>query len=220
MSIMPRNVEEAQRLIGEAEHAGVDLVEVRLDLFSEFGRLAEIVSYGKIPKIAALKMADRGGKFVGPEAQQREILMKAAKNGFPYIDIDLGANNTRKFATEAREQGAEVVVSYHNFNKTPKKPMLSQVLNEEIECGADVCKIVTTVNRVEDNLVLLNFLAANSDRARVVCFGMGEVGKVSRLLSPMFGGYFTFASLKRGSETAAGQMTIDEMKTAYRTLGF
>jgi 3-dehydroquinate dehydratase len=48
---------------------------------------------------------------------------------------------------------------------------------------------------------------------------MGELGRVSRLLSPLFGGYFTFASLERGSETAAGQMTIQEMKSAYELLG-
>jgi 3-dehydroquinate dehydratase len=48
---------------------------------------------------------------------------------------------------------------------------------------------------------------------------MGELGKVSRFLSPLFGGYFTFASLERGGETAAGQMTIQEMKTTYKLLG-
>jgi 3-dehydroquinate dehydratase len=48
---------------------------------------------------------------------------------------------------------------------------------------------------------------------------MGEQGKVSRLLSPMFGAFFTFASLEQGSETAAGQMSIKEMKAAYSILG-
>jgi 3-dehydroquinate dehydratase len=52
-----------------------------------------------------------------------------------------------------------------------------------------------------------------------VCFAMGELGKVSRLLSPLFGGYFTFASFDRGSETATGQMTIQEMRDAYELLG-
>ncbi len=217
---MPQTVKEAQRLIDKAGQAGVDLIEARLDLFREFGRLEEIASYGKTSKIATLKLADRGGKFLGTETQQRDILVNAARNGFDYVDIDLGSNNARKFATEAKEKGAMIVISHHNFNKTPKKSLLGRILNEEIECGADVCKIVTTVNRVEDNLVLLNFLAANSNKAKIVCFGMGEAGKVSRLLSPVFGAYFTFASLERGTETAAGQMTIDEMKNAYRSLGF
>ena len=48
---------------------------------------------------------------------------------------------------------------------------------------------------------------------------MGEHGKVSRLLSPLFGGFFTFASLEQGSETAPGQMSIKEMRSAYELLG-
>jgi 3-dehydroquinate dehydratase type I len=52
----------------------------------------------------------------------------------------------------------------------------------------------------------------------LVCFCMGEKGKVSRLLSPMFGAYFTFASLE-GDSTAPGQMSIAEMRNAYALLG-
>jgi len=68
-------------------------------------------------------------------------------------------------------------------------------------------------------LAMLNFVASHSSKAKLVCFCMGEAGKVSRLLSPMFGAFFTFASLDQGSETAKGQMSISEMKTAYNLLG-
>jgi 3-dehydroquinate dehydratase len=47
---------------------------------------------------------------------------------------------------------------------------------------------------------------------------MGELGKTSRLLSPIFGAFFTFASLEKGSETAPGQISIKEMRTAYSLL--
>ena len=48
---------------------------------------------------------------------------------------------------------------------------------------------------------------------------MGEHGKISRLLSPVFGAFFTFASLEAGSETAPGQISIREMKSAYSSTG-
>jgi 3-dehydroquinate dehydratase len=48
---------------------------------------------------------------------------------------------------------------------------------------------------------------------------MGEHGRVSRLLSPVFGCFLTYASLQRGGETASGQMTVQEMKRAYELLG-
>ena len=47
---------------------------------------------------------------------------------------------------------------------------------------------------------------------------MGEVGRTSRLLSPVYGGAWTFAALESGGETAPGQMTIKEMRTVYELL--
>ena len=220
VSIIPKTAEEAQQLIDKAEEASADLIEVRLDTFREFEHLAEVASLGKTPKIATLKPLDQGGKFTGTEIQQRQILVNAVKSGFAYVDIDLEATNPRKFITETRERGAKIIVSSHNFKTTPESSELTHILDKEIRYDADVCKIVTTVNDIEDNLTLLNFLSANSNKARVVCFGMGEKGKLSRLLSPMFGGYFTFASLERGTETASGQMTINEMRASYKLLEF
>lgn len=68
-------------------------------------------------------------------------------------------------------------------------------------------------------MVTLNFVFTMSSKTKLVCFCMGELGRISRLLSPVFGAFFTFASLKPGSETANGQMTIQQMKAAYDLLG-
>jgi 3-dehydroquinate dehydratase len=48
---------------------------------------------------------------------------------------------------------------------------------------------------------------------------MGELGKPSRLLSPVFGAFFTIASLEKGRKTAQGQLTFQEMISAYEALG-
>jgi 3-dehydroquinate dehydratase type I len=121
--------------------------------------------------------------------------------------------------SEVKALSAKTILSFHDFAKSLSLPELNGILEREIASGADVCKIVTTAKRIEDNLAVLNFTSAACSRAKVVCFAMGELGRVSRLLSPLFGGYFTFASLERGNETAAGQMTIQEMKAAYELLG-
>ena len=96
---------------------------------------------------------------------------------------------------------------------------MEKILDEQIACGADICKIVLTAKQIEDNLPILSFVSFASTKAKLVCFCMGEQGKTSRLLSPAFGAYFTFASLDEGNQTAAGQMSIKEMKTAYKLLG-
>jgi 3-dehydroquinate dehydratase-1 len=72
---------------------------------------------------------------------------------------------------------------------------------------------------VEDNLIMLNFVSEASKKAKLVCVAMGELGKHSRLVSPVFGAFFTFASLDEKRKTAKGQLTIQEMKRAYEALG-
>jgi 3-dehydroquinate dehydratase type I len=218
VSILPKTATEALRLIEKAEDAHADLIEVRLDSFKDHSRLADVAAHGKALKIAACKLHMLHGKFSGTETEQ-QLLLNAAKSGFDYVDVDLTQSKLNETVKELKRLGAKLIVSFHDFAETPAPAELDKVLEREIALGADVCKIVTTAKQVEDNLVLLNFTATACSKAKFVCFAMGEHGKVSRLMSPLFGGYFTFASLERGSETAAGQMTIQEMRAAYELLG-
>lgn len=219
VSILPKSTAEALRLIEKAEGTCADLVEVRLDCLEDYSRLADVAVYGKTLKIATCKLLSCHGKFSGTKNEQLQILLHAAKNGFEYVDVDLNYATLNETVKELKRLGAKPIVSFHDFAETPKTAELNSVLESAISSGADVCKIVTTATRIEDNLALLNFTSAASRKAKIVCFAMGELGKISRLLSPLFGGYFTFASLKRGNETAAGQMTIQEIKVAYELLG-
>jgi 3-dehydroquinate dehydratase type I len=212
VSFLPKTVPEALRLIEKAEVAHADFIEVRLDSIENRGELSDLASHGKTPKIAT----DKSSRT---ETEQRQMLLNAAKSGFEYVDVELSTSQLKDLVKELKALGAKPIVSFHKFNGSLGISELNSVLEREISSGADVCKIVTTAKQMEDNLTTLNFISTASSKAKLVCFCMGELGKVSRLLSPLFGGFFTFASLERGSETASGQMTIQEMKAAYELLG-
>ena len=220
VSILPKTSAEALKLIEKAEEEKADLIEVRLDRLDKQDKLADLASHGKTQKIATNKPISCRGGFSGTETEQKQILLDAAKNGFEYLDMDLSTSNLKDFTAQASEYGARAIVSFHTFTSSLELSRLNEILEREIEAGADVCKIVTTAQQVEDNLTLLNFVSAARNRTKVVCFAMGAHGKVSRLLSPLFGGFFTFASLEQGRETAPGQITIREMRHAYELLGF
>jgi 3-dehydroquinate dehydratase-1 len=111
------------------------------------------------------------------------------------------------------------IISFHDFNETPGSARLQEVLEKETANGAEVCKIITTAKRSEDNITMLNFVSKASRNAKMVCFSMGELGKPSRLLSPLFGAFFTIASLEHGKETASGQLTLQEMRRSYQVFG-
>lgn len=219
VSILPKTVEGALRLIEQADDAHADLIEVRLDCLQDYSRLADVSAHVKTPKIATCKLQSGHGKFSGTITEQEQMLRIAAKSGFEYVDVDLANSKIKGITEELKQIGVKPIVSFHDFTGTARTAELNRVLDKEISGGAEVCKIITTAKHVEDNLTVLNFTSAACSKAKIVCFAMGETGKVSRLLSPLFGGYFTFASLERGNETASGQLTIKEMKTAYELLG-
>jgi 3-dehydroquinate dehydratase type I len=219
VSILPKNSVEALNLIGAVEKAQADLIEVRLDRLEKSTNLKELVGSTKIPLIATQKLTSEHGFFSGTEAERQRTLLNAAENGFEYVDVDLSSPNRQETIDKLKQFGAKPIVSHHKFDGALSRSALEKVLEKEILCGANVCKIVLTAKKIEDNLIVLNFVATHSGKAKLVCFCMGEAGKVSRLLSPMFGAFFTFASLEQGIETARGQMSIDEMKVAYNLLG-
>ena len=206
-------------LINSAEAAKADLIEVRLDLLDAEANLRELVESTKVPMIATHKMSSENGFSSNTEAERVQSLLTAAKNGFEYVDLDLSRPNLLEKIDKIKQLGAKPIVSYHKTDSSLSRAAMDRVLAQEIAAGAAVCKIVIAAKKVEDNLCALNFVASNAAKARLVCFCMGEMGKPSRLLSPLFGAFFTFASLEKGDETAAGQMTIAEMRLLYDVLG-
>jgi 3-dehydroquinate dehydratase-1 len=219
VSILPKNHLEALNLIGKAEKAKADLIEVRLDCLEEPRKLSELAEYTKIPLIATLKLQSEGGFFTGTETERQQTLLNAAKNGFEYVDVDLSSPEHKETIGKLEQSGSKPIVSYHKFDCGLTMSEMQEILQQEIASGASVCKIVTTAKKIEDNLAVLNFVSSVPSKTKLVCFCMGEHGKVSRLLSPLFGAFFTFASLEQGSETAAGQMSIQEMRAVYDLLG-
>ena len=219
VSILPKNTAEALNLIKSAEEAKADLIEVRLDRMDVTTNLREFVQSTKIPLIATHKLTSENGFFSGTETEQQQCLLNAAQNGFEYVDVDLSSPNRQETIEKIKKWGSKPIVSHHKFDGVLSRSAMEKVLDQEIACGANVCKIVVTAKKIEDNLAVLNFVAFHSHKAKLVCFCMGEAGRVSRLLSPMFGAFFTFACLEQGNETAKGQMSIGEMKAAYGILG-
>ena len=218
VSILPKNNLEALTLIERAEKVKANLIEVRLDCLGSHRNLSDLVKGTKIPLIATNKLTIEKGFFAGTETERQQTLLSAAKNGFEYVDVDLLSLKLNETIGKLKPLGAKLLVSFHKFDGVLSVSEMEQIQKQEMACGATVCKIVTTAEKIEDNIAVLNFVSANSGKSKIVCFCMGEQGKVSRLLSPLFGAFFTFASLEQGSETASGQISIQELRATFKFL--
>ena len=93
------------------------------------------------------------------------------------------------------------MISSHDLKKTPSLDEMKEVVRQQLKAGADIAKVVTTARSLEDNLTVLR-LISEFPGVRLLAFAMGPLGVVSRVLCPLVGGDFTYASIKnqpRGS---------------------
>lgn len=205
-------------LIERAEDEGADLIEIRLDYLRKMEGMEKMVEHASVPLIATNRQHQQGGYRVQDEENRLQNLIEAAETGFQYVDIELTAKALTSMTERLRDLGTRLIISFHDFKLTPSQAEMERTVKAEIESGAEICKLVTTASNIDDNLACLNLLSKMKRTKKLVCFAMGAKGILSRVLSPVFGAYFTYASLEEGMETAPGQISISELKSLYRIL--
>jgi 3-dehydroquinate dehydratase I len=195
--------------------ADIDLWEVRIDLIGKgWQKVAQQLT---MPWIACNRRVAEGGKAIKKESVRIKELLSALEIGASIIDIELGTPGIGDIVKEIKSQ-AQCLVSYHNLKETPPPDRLKQIIINEMAAEADICKLVTTARSVQDNLAVLQIIA-DFPETKVVAFSMGKAGQISRVLCPLAGSYFTYASVVAGKESASGQLTAGELKQIYNLLG-
>jgi 3-dehydroquinate dehydratase type I len=207
---MLNDSENVGELIQQISQKKPDLVELRLDKL-QTPRILETVSQKKtFPAVAAIRSS---------QGSAEKLLLEAARLGFEYVDVDISSPFATEVIKQTKAHGTEIIVSFHDFDKTPPPDKLNEVLNSGVEMKGDICKIVTTARQPRDNLTVLDFVQERAEQNRLVSFAMGPQGVPSRILSPFFGAEFTFASLTEEKQTADGQLSIDSLRSVWQVLG-
>ncbi len=150
----------------------------------------------------------RTGKYNEKEREKR--LKTAIASGASHVDLEVESPD--EYLTDmlefAHTNNCKAIISYHNFESTPIIKELKKITDICFEHGADICKIVTTI---ENNVHRASILSLYAEYDNIVAFGMGEHGKITRLLAPLMGAPFTYASGGAGKEVAPGQINKASM---------
>jgi len=189
----------------------IELFEVRIDLIG--GGWQELAKQLNKPWIASNRSADEGGKWEEDEARRIDELLKAVKLGADIVDIELETRNLEE-AIPLIKKRAKCLLSFHELEKTPSLDRMKGIVQRQLEAGADICKVITTAQRFDDNLTVLQ-LITEFPKTKMVSFAMGPLGLASRILCPLVGGDFTYASIEKGKESAPGQLTVRELRKLY-----
>jgi 3-dehydroquinate dehydratase / shikimate dehydrogenase len=196
--------------------AGNTLLEIRLDHLRQPQRGIEWMSqfceaHADALLLATCRHEAHHGKFRGTVDQQIRLLSDAIAAGAFAVDLEVESAERAKRALAALRASAPVIVSYHNFENTPS---LEPAMRRLTRLNADGCKIATLARKPTDSLRLIEFLKA-SHKTPVVALAMSEQGFSTRVLTPAYGGLFTFACAASCAGTAPGQAPARVMKTLY-----
>jgi len=192
--------------------AKVKAAEIRLETISGIDEAAVKWIFGSKAKVVA---TCRPGKM--PYEKRKKLLLSAIKAGAAYVDIEVDAPDDYKkeIVGAASDAGCEVIVSFHDHEKTPVREELEQVIGWGFDSGADIVKIACSVNSEQDGARLLGLL---DKERKLIVVGMGGKGRLVRVVAPLLGSQMAYASNGKGKGTAPGQMTAEELENAIKAI--
>lgn len=207
----------------------VDMVEVRIDYYSgvkDTQKLTDALKGIKeilndIPILCTFRSFKEGGEMSVSDEQYEKILMDCITCGeIDLLDLELFTERSlfEHILNAAHDKGIPVVVSSHDFSKTPEKDEIVGRLMLMERLGADIAKIAVMPRDREDVLILLSAtsIANTCMDIPVITISMGKTGAISRVSGQLFGSCMTFGVGKKAS--APGQIDAKKLKEIMNCL--
>jgi 3-dehydroquinate dehydratase-1 len=207
-----------------------DLLEWRIDAFDQLEAVDDCLqalqavrtATASVPLIFTCRIDREGGIHKITQQNRLDLITASMRSGMlDIVDIELcnEASFIQTVLDAAHAHDVKVMLSYHDFEKTPEKDVILDRLVRAQESGAHIAKVAVTPKNYDDVLVLLDAtLRARTESLQIpmVTISMGPEGLVSRLAGGLFGSDITFAIGK--SASAPGQIPIKELRAAMAVL--
>jgi 3-dehydroquinate dehydratase I len=191
---------------------GIDIFEIRADLFNK--PIDKVIAYIntvkksiKSPLIGTIRETDYN------RANRADWLVSLSKH-VDIIDIELGMPEWRDVVKGIAGSSAIIMVSEHDFKKTPDIHGLKDIVKRSLKQGAKIVKIAVMAKSASDVTRLLRF--TEDCEVPVVAMAMGDAGKISRIAAPLFGSLFVYGYLRK--PVVPGQLSalaIAEAREVY-----
>lgn len=230
VSIIGKNNEE---IISEAEGLKglkLDLVEWRVDHYKyveDLNKVKEILTILRkilkdLPLIFTFRSLKEGGYKEINIDYYTNLNKEIVKSGnVDLIDIELftGDEAITDIVEFAHNNGVKVIISNHDFDKTPDKEEIINRLYKMQELNADLPKIAVMPKTTSDLLILLcaaDEMINKHAKTPIITISMSGLGVISRIAGEIFGSAITFGASKAVS--APGQIEVNELYKALNII--
>ncbi|WP_066150838.1 type I 3-dehydroquinate dehydratase [Halalkalibacter krulwichiae] len=201
-----------------------DLVEWRADFFEDLHdtkkmieALSTIRSYvNDLPILFTIRSTKEGGNPIPlSEEKKLELIVNLCATGNLDI-VDYELVNKKEDIHFVREQtnkyNVRLILSYHNFERTPEATVLMDKCIAAKENSADLVKLAVMSQSLDDVMLLMQVTqeAAKSTTLPLVTISMGKYGAITRMFGFVFGSTITFGVGQNSS--APGQIPVDDLR--------
>ncbi|ENW03845.1 catabolic 3-dehydroquinate dehydratase [Acinetobacter beijerinckii CIP 110307] len=232
-TIVPITAKTKEQAIAQAKviaaNQDADLAEFRIDLLDFAADSKQVIALGhelkKIlatkPMIATIRTHNEGGKLTISDADYGKTYQAYLKQPFmDMLDVEMFRDqqvvkNTVKLAHDKK---VLIVMSNHDFQKTPSEDEIVKRLLKQDELGADILKIAVMPQSKQDVFTLMNATLKVSQQSKkpLLTMSMGKLGTISRIATANMGGSFSFGMI--GEASAPGQIDVTQLKQFLKTV--
>ena len=232
-TIVPITAKTAEQAMAQAQviasNPDVDLAEFRIDLLDLSADTKKVIALGQQlnqilkekPLIATIRTHNEGGKMTVSDQDYEKIYREYLKKPFmQLLDIEMfrNAGSVAKLTKLAHDKKVLVIMSNHDFSKTPDQQDIENRLLRQDQMGADILKIAVMPKSKQDVMTLMNATLAVSQKSQkpLLTMSMGQLGTISRVATANMGGSLSFGMI--GEASAPGQIDVTQLKQLLKTV--
>ena len=212
-----------------ASQSDCDMVEVRIDYYYDVLDTKKVVELlHKIresivcPVLFTFRTLEEGGNQAIPKEAYKKLyedVIGTETVDLVDLELNLGEDFLRPLINKAKKEGVKVVLSNHDFKKTPSTKEMTARLVRMQELGADIPKIAVMPETKRDVLRLMEtilYMQENYSQTPVIGISMGAKGMPSRVLGGWLGSAITFGVVEQSS--APGQLSVHHLSQLLQLL--
>lgn len=230
VSLMGKDIATIKSEAHHYQDGDVDILEWRADHFDDVTSIASVLEAARAlrdcipdkPLLFTFRSKQEGGEKALSAEAYIALNKAVVESGFvDMIDLELftGDALVKDTVAFAHAHGVKVIMSNHDFHKTPPKEEIVKRLCKMQELGADIPKIALMPQSKDDVLTLLaatlEMYEKHADRP-IITMSMSKTGVISRLSGELFGSAATFGALKKAS--APGQIAVKDLRAVLTVL--
>ena len=224
VSLMAKDIAMVKSEALTYREADFDILEWRVDHFAQVREMAQVMAalaeirgaLKALPLLFTFRSKKEGGETELSDEAYFALNREAARSGLvDVIDIELFNDEAqiRALVDDAHAAGVKVIMSNHDFHKTPAQEDIIYRLRRMQDLGADLPKIAVMPQSPQDVLTLLAATLTMKEKYAtrpLITMSMGKSGGVSRVTGRLFGSAMTFGTV--GQASAPGQIAIAKLR--------